>query len=128
MFWNWDLRISKSDLSYLVSGLARSVLGRVWLDRLNEYFEPCNHSFPPYCHVSSLTTSSLVALSFKALHSRWHLSHPQPFTHAKTTMVSQHGCHLHPPCTLFRVVEGETTCRETQKNKRRKHEEQLFLE
>ena len=92
----------------------------VRLGRLDGYFEPYNHSFPPYCHASSLTTSLPVALPFKALHGHWCLSHPQPFTHAKTTMVSQHGYHLHPPWPSFHVAEGETTCRETQKKQKKK--------
>ena len=80
---------------------------------LSRYFEPY-HSFPPCCHAPSLTTSP-PALPFKAPHGHWRLSHPQPFTHAKTTMVNQHGCHLHPPWPSFHAVEGEITCRETQK-------------
>lgn len=112
MLWNWDLRISESDSSYLASDSARSVSRRIWLGR---YFEPCHHSFPPCCNAPSLTASPPLALPFKAPHGRRRLSHPQPLTHAKTTMVSQHGCHLHPPWPSFRAAGGETTCRETQK-------------
>ena len=96
-------------MSYLASDLAQSVSRQVGLDR---YFESCHHCFPPYCHTPSLTASPPVALPFKAPHNRRRLSHPQPFTHAKTTIVSQHGCHFHPS---FLVVEWETTCRKTQK-------------
>ena len=39
---------------------------------------------------------------------RRRLSHPQPFTHAKTTIVSQHGYHLHPPWPSFLTTKGET--------------------
>ena len=122
MVWNWDLRISESDSSYLASDLAWSVSKREGLDR---YFESYHHCFPPCCHAPSLTTSPPVALPFKALHSmalpfkaphgRRCLSHPQPFTHARTTIVIQHGCHLHSPQPSFLVAEGETTRRETQK-------------
>ena len=124
MLWNWDLRISESDSSYLASDSARSVSRRIWLGR---YFEPCHHSFPPCCNAPSLTASPPLALPFKAPHGRRRLSHPQPLTHAKTTMVSQHGCHLHPPWPSFRAAGGETTCRETQKTGE-ENGEQLFLE
>ena len=82
---------------------------RLSLTGLDRYFESCHHCFPPYCHAPSLTASPPVALSFKAPHGRRCLSHPQPFTHAKTIIVSQHGCHLHPPWPSFLATEGETT-------------------
>ena len=112
MVGNWDLRISKLDSSYLASNLARSVSRRVGLDR---YFESCHHCFLPCCHALLLTAFPPVALPFKASHGRRLLSHPQPFTHANTTIASQHGCHLHPPWPSLLAAEGETTCKETQK-------------
>ena len=64
---------------------------------------PQHHSFSPCRHTSLLMTSPPMVLPLKAPFHRQHLSHPQPFTHTETSMVSittfgrQHGCHLHCP-------------------------------
>ena len=93
------MRISKSDWSYLALDLVWSVSRRVGLGRVVSNYH----------------------------RTRRRLSHPQPFTHAKTTIVSQHGCHLHLPWPSFLAAKGETHVGKHKKQEKKTRRTTLFL-